>query len=46
MKFSYASLEYTFKVADPFELAIFYDGGYLRAGDFKLLPGECRSLAR
>ena len=38
--YSYASLEYTFKVADPLRLAIFYDGGYLRAGDFKLLPGD------
>ena len=27
--YSYASLEYTFKVADPLRLAIFYDGGYL-----------------
>ena len=38
--YSYASLEYTFKVADPLRLAIFYDGGYLRSGDFKLLPGD------
>ena len=38
--YSYASLEYTFKVADPLRLAIFYDGGFLRAGDFKFLPGD------
>ena len=38
--YSYASLEYTFKVADPLRLAIFYDGGYLRSGDFKLFPGD------
>ena len=33
-------LEYTFKVADPLRLALFYDGGYLRSGDFKLTPGN------
>ena len=33
------SLEYTFKVADPLRLAIFYDGGYL-SGRFKFLPGD------
>jgi outer membrane protein insertion porin family len=38
--YTYASLEYTFKVADPLRLALFYDGGYLRSGDFKLLPGN------
>jgi outer membrane protein insertion porin family len=38
--YTYASLEYTFKVADPLRLALFYDGGYLRSGDFKLLPGD------
>ena len=38
--YSYASLEYTFKVADPLRLALFYDGGFLRAGDFKLVPGN------
>ncbi|OUW36961.1 MAG: outer membrane protein assembly factor BamA [Verrucomicrobia bacterium TMED175] len=38
--YSYASLEYTFKVADPLRLALFYDAGYLRAGDFKLTPGS------
>ncbi|OUU43773.1 MAG: outer membrane protein assembly factor BamA [Verrucomicrobia bacterium TMED56] len=38
--YSYGSLEYTFKVADPLRLALFYDGGYLREGDFKLLPGD------
>ena len=38
--YSYASLEYTFKVADPLRLALFYDGGFLRAGDFKLAPGN------
>ncbi len=38
--YSYASLEYTFKVADPLRLALFYDGGFLRAGDFKLAPGS------
>ena len=38
--YSYASLEYTFKVADPLRLALFYDAGYLRGGDFKLTPGS------
>lgn len=38
--YSYGSLEYTFKVADPLRLALFYDGGYLRAGDFKMTPGN------
>ena len=38
--YSYGSLEYTFKVADPLRLALFYDAGYLREGDFKLLPGD------
>ncbi len=38
--YSYASLEYTFKVADPLRLAVFYDAGYLRSGDFKLAPGN------
>ena len=38
--YSYASLEYTFKVADPLRLALFYDGGFLRAGDFKFAPGN------
>ena len=38
--FSYASLEYTFKVADPLRFAFFYDGGFLRSGDFKFAPGS------
>jgi outer membrane protein insertion porin family len=38
--YSYASLEYTFKVADPLRLALFYDGGFLRDGDFKMTPGN------
>ncbi|MEC8014219.1 MAG: outer membrane protein assembly factor BamA [Verrucomicrobiota bacterium] len=38
--YSYAGLEYTFKIADPLRFALFYDGGYLRTGDFKLLPGN------
>ena len=38
--YSYAGLEYTFKIADPLRFAFFYDGGYLRTGDFKLLPGD------
>ena len=38
--YSYASLEYTFKIADPLRLALFYDGGYLREGDFKMTPGN------
>jgi outer membrane protein insertion porin family len=37
--FSYASLEYTFKIADPLRLALFYDGGFLREEDFKFAPG-------
>jgi len=38
--FSYASLEYTFKIADPLRFALFYDGGFLRRGDFKFAPGS------
>ena len=38
--FSYASLEYTFKVADPLRFALFYDGGFLRREDFKFAPGN------
>ena len=38
--YSYASLEYTFKVADPLRLALFYDAGYLRRGDFKMTPSS------
>ena len=37
--FSYASLEYTFKIADPLRFALFYDVGFLREGDFKFAPG-------
>lgn len=37
---TYASLEYTFKIADPLRFALFYDAGYLREGDFKLTPGS------
>jgi outer membrane protein insertion porin family len=37
---TYASLEYTFKIADPLRFALFYDAGYLRKGDFKLTPGS------
>ena len=40
--FSYASLEYTFKVADPLRFAFFYDGGFLRRGDFKFAPGNAK----
>ena len=38
--YSYASLEYTFKIADPLRFALFYDGGFLREDDFKLAPGK------
>ncbi len=38
--YSYAGLEYTFKLADPLRFALFYDGGFLREGDFKILPGD------
>ena len=38
--FSYGSLEYTFKIADPLRFAFFYDGGFLRTDDFKLSPGN------
>ena len=37
---TYASLEYTFKIADPLRFAFFYDAGFLRKGDFKLTPGD------
>ncbi len=37
---SYATLEYTFKLADPLRFAIFYDGGFLRRKDFKFTPGK------
>ncbi|MFL2938289.1 MAG: outer membrane protein assembly factor BamA [Opitutales bacterium] len=38
--YSYVGLEYTFKVADPLRFAIFYDGGFLREGDFEFTPGN------
>ena len=38
--YSYLSAEYTFKVADPLRFAFFYDGGFLRTGDFKFFPGD------
>ena len=38
--YSYLSAEYTFKVADPLRFAFFYDGGFLRTGDFKFIPGD------
>ena len=38
--YSYAGLEYTFKIADPLRFAFFYDGGFLRTDDFKFLPGD------
>lgn len=38
--YSYISAEYTFKVADPLRFAFFYDGGFLRTGDFKFAPGD------
>ena len=38
--YSYAGLEYTFKIADPLRFAFFYDGGYLRRGDFEIFPGS------
>ena len=38
--FSYASLEYTLKIADPLRFAFFYDGGFLRRNDFRFTPGN------
>ena len=38
--YSYLSAEYTFRVADPLRFAFFYDGGFLREGDFKFFPGD------
>ena len=38
--YSYLGLEYTFKLADPLRIAFFYDGGFLRSGDFKFTPGD------
>jgi outer membrane protein insertion porin family len=38
--YSYLSAEYTFKIADPLRFAFFYDGGFLRTGDFKFAPGD------
>ena len=38
--YSYFGLEYTFKVADPLRFAFFYDGGFLRNGDFEFTPGK------
>lgn len=38
--YSYLSAEYTFRVADPLRFAFFYDGGFLRTGDFKFFPGD------
>ena len=36
--FLYLGAEYTFKIAQPLRLAIFYDGGYLNDGDFEFSP--------
>ena len=38
--YSYLSAEYTFKISDPLRFAFFYDGGFLRTGDFKFFPGD------
>ena len=38
--YSYLSAEYTFQLADPLRFAFFYDGGFLRTGDFKFFPGD------
>jgi outer membrane protein insertion porin family len=38
--YSYLSAEYTFRVADPLRFALFYDGGFIRSGDFKFIPGN------
>ena len=38
--FIYLGSEYTIKVAQPLRLAVFYDGGFLNAGDFKFSPSD------
>ena len=36
---SYLSAEYTFR-GGPIAFRFFYDGGFLRRGDFKFIPGD------
>ncbi|MBU61604.1 MAG: outer membrane protein assembly factor BamA [Opitutae bacterium] len=38
--FAYLGAEYTFKIAQPLRLALFYDAGYLNAGDFDFDPSN------
>ncbi|MBT4386125.1 MAG: outer membrane protein assembly factor, partial [Betaproteobacteria bacterium] len=38
--FAYLGAEYTFRIADPLRLALFYDGGYLNKGDFDFDPSQ------
>jgi len=36
--YGFMSLEYTFRVAEPLRLAVFYDGGFINRGDFNFDP--------
>jgi outer membrane protein insertion porin family len=38
--FAYFGTEYTFKIAQPLRLALFYDGGYMNKGDFDFDPSD------
>jgi outer membrane protein insertion porin family len=38
--YGFLSLEYTFRVAEPLRLAVFYDGGFVNEGDFDFNPTE------
>jgi outer membrane protein insertion porin family len=38
--FAYLGAEYTFKIAQPLRLALFYDGGYMNKGDFQFNPSS------
>jgi outer membrane protein insertion porin family len=38
--YGFASLEYSVKVADPLRLAIFYDWGFVNAGEFAFSPAS------
>ncbi len=42
--YGFLSLEYTFRVADPLRLAVFYDGGFINTGDFNFDPTRGANL--
>jgi len=38
--YGFLSLEYTFRVAEPLRLAVFYDGGFVNRSDFNFNPSR------